>query len=387
MAASRVSYTANTLNQYTAVGAVTPSYDGNGNLSNDGSFTYGYDGENRLLSASGAGVTASYAYDAQGRRKAKTVNGTSTIFVTDTDGREVLEYDGTSGQLERWYAYGAGSNEVLNQMELAATTRTTLIPDIQGSFVATLDSGTGTLSKAGYQAYGESASAGGTFRYTGQRIDAETNGLYYYRARTYSPVLGRFLQTDPIGYAAGNNLYAYVGNDPLNFTDPFGLCDNPQGCGSGLLRGFRNYLTEGALSLAQAPSDIAQYGRDLVTNPREFFRQAAPALVGLGFSIPNVATAAASAETVPSGLGDLSIAETRQIQSVVDQAGRPLEVVGSAARGARTATSDIDYVVPPSSLQHFEGLENQLPGIDPTHGIIPGVGNPNIGPVIRFEPQ
>jgi YD repeat-containing protein len=97
--ASSVSYTANALNQYTAVGAVTPTYDGNGNLTSDGVFTLGYDAENRLVSASGPGVTASYAYDAQGRRKSKAVNGATTIFVTDADNREVLEYDGATGRI------------------------------------------------------------------------------------------------------------------------------------------------------------------------------------------------------------------------------------------------------------------------------------------------
>jgi RHS repeat-associated protein len=47
---------------------------------------------------------------------------------------------------------------------------------------------------------------------------AET-GLYFYRARHYSPQWGRFLQPDPIGYSGGINLYAYVGNDPLNFCE------------------------------------------------------------------------------------------------------------------------------------------------------------------------
>jgi RHS repeat-associated protein len=227
---STVSYTADALNRYTAVGAVNPTYDGNSNLTSDGTFTFGYDAENRLISAVGAGNTAAYTYDAQGRRKTRTVNGTTTVFVTDAANREVLEYDGASGAIQRWYAYGLGSNDVLNQMNVVAATRATLVPDIQGSVIASLDSSSGTLSKIAYLPYGKSASATGPFGYTGQRIDPETNGLYYYRARHYSPALGRFMQTDPIGYAGGNHLYAYVGNDPLNLIDPLGLSqDKPQG--------------------------------------------------------------------------------------------------------------------------------------------------------------
>ncbi len=75
----------------------------------------------------------------------------------------------------------------------------------------------------GYLPYGKSGSATAPFGYTGQRIDPETNGLYYYRARHYFPAWGRFLQPDPIGYSVGSNLYSYVNNDPLNATDPSGL--------------------------------------------------------------------------------------------------------------------------------------------------------------------
>jgi RHS repeat-associated protein len=238
-AASSISYAANSLNQYTAVGSASPTYDGNGNLTYDGHFTYCYDTESRLTSVLSAGTcaaptttVASYAYDGQGRRKSKTVGATTTVYVTDADNREVLEYDGTSGALQNWYAFGLGPDEALNQMNVASNpnTRQTLIPDVIGSIVGPLDSG-GTLTKFGYQTFGENPSlTSGGYRYTGRRLDPETlasssqpSGLYYYRARTYSPTWGRFLQPDPSGYSAGPSLYAYTNNDPLNLTDPQGF--------------------------------------------------------------------------------------------------------------------------------------------------------------------
>jgi len=68
----------------------------------------------------------------------------------------------------------------------------------------------------------ESSVVGNPFMFTGRRFDDET-GLYYYRARYYDPYIGRFLQTDPIRYAAGLNLYTYCGNNPIYWVDPWGL--------------------------------------------------------------------------------------------------------------------------------------------------------------------
>ena len=87
-----------------------------------------YDTLNRLITKTppSPAPVVSYAYDAEGRRKRKTVNGMTTLYVTDADNREVLEYDGTSGQVLRWYAYGAGSNDVLNRMDVIPSTCQTL---------------------------------------------------------------------------------------------------------------------------------------------------------------------------------------------------------------------------------------------------------------------
>jgi RHS repeat-associated protein len=124
----------------------------------------------------------------------------------------------------RRYVPGPGVDEPLVWYEGAGTAaRRWLHGDERGSVVAVSDGAGAMLGLNRYDEYGiPQGSNVGRFQYTGQAWLPEL-GMYHYKARTYSPTLGRFMQTDPIGYGDGLNWYNHVGGDPVNFADPSGL--------------------------------------------------------------------------------------------------------------------------------------------------------------------
>ncbi len=210
------------LNRYASVAGTTFAYDGRGNLQSDGTRTFSYDVENRLLTVvGGAGLTL--AYDPLGRLWQTTSGSTVTQFLYDGD-RLVGEYGTTGTASLRRYVHGPGVDDpVLWYEGSGVTDRRWIHADERGSVIATTD-GTGAATIYTYGPYGEPPSwTGSRFRYTGQIALPEAQ-LYHYKARVYDPVLGRFLQTDPIGSKDDLDLYTYTGNDPLDKTDPSGQC-------------------------------------------------------------------------------------------------------------------------------------------------------------------
>ena len=226
----QVSRSSNAGNQYTRVGAETLQYDLNGSLTVRGTAGYRYDYLGRLVEVRSNGVAvARYSYDALNRRVSKDAAGGHWAYYYDGEALVDEEVNGSWGQ-STLFADTIDTPVVL----LRAGQAYYYLRDWRANIAAITDAAGHPVEQFRYSLFGQmqvldgngnplaNSGLGNIWTFAARQWDQES-GLLHYRNRVYSPELGRFLQQDPAGYADGMNLYAYAGNNPLLFSDPYGL--------------------------------------------------------------------------------------------------------------------------------------------------------------------
>jgi RHS repeat-associated protein len=215
-------------NQQLAFGAATMSYDSNGNLvsliDGGGTTSYTWDARDQLAGISGPGLAATFGYDGLGRRRTRTINTAQTDYLYDALNpvqEGVLPASPAANLLT-----GLRLDEVFTRTDAAGLRA--LLADALGSTLALADSTGAVSTEYAYEPFGATSVSGSSsansFQYTGRENDG--TGLYYYRARYYSPRIGRFISEDPIVSEDRSpwelNAYVYAASNPVNWIDPTG---------------------------------------------------------------------------------------------------------------------------------------------------------------------
>lgn len=185
---------------------------------------------NRLTHASKTGTNAYFWYDGFNRICTWQSTGGPGVRFNVWDGWNLIEeYNYPDDSLNTTYLYGAGSDELVSMTRSGVTSY--FFQDGRGNTSQAVDSNGGLVETTRYDVHGNPATTvaagktatGNRFLFTGREYFS-TTGLYSYRNRFYLPDWGRFLQPDPIGFAGDEaNLYRYCGNNPVNWSDPYGL--------------------------------------------------------------------------------------------------------------------------------------------------------------------
>ena len=219
-------YAYDAANRLSSVNGQPYTWDDNGNLLNDGATQYAYDQANRLISATLGTTSTLYTYNADGARVKQIVNGSPTTYTLDLAAPLVQVLSAKDNSSETRYLYG-----LTRIGEQQSTSWVYHVTDALGSVRQLADANAQVVLTRGYTPYGEPLWSKGTgqsaYGYTGEALDVST-GLVFLRARYMNPQLGMFTSRDPWngdqmrpGSTSGWN---YVEGNPINETDPLGLC-------------------------------------------------------------------------------------------------------------------------------------------------------------------
>jgi RHS repeat-associated protein len=209
------------------------SPDLNGNMLSDGANAFSWNARNQVATLN----SVSLQYDGFGRRT-KNLQNTSFLF----DGANTVQE--LSGLTPTANLISGGIDEIFTRADSSGAY--TSLKDALGSTIALVDASGGLVTQYAYDPFGNTAVSGAAnsnnFQYTSRENDG--NGLYFYRARYYSPVLHRFISEDPLGFAgSGPNFYGYAFNNPTNLVDPSGMSVGVDEIGTAL-RGIGATQTE-----------------------------------------------------------------------------------------------------------------------------------------------
>lgn len=278
------------------VGSDSYSFDEFGNIASDGSRTYAFDWDNRLSSVTKASITTSYDYDEAGIRVKKTTPSKITQYIekyTEIDDTDVIRH------------IFAGNKRIASIDGTAAVTYNH--EDHLGSSNIRTDSSGTVIKSIEYLPFGEKRTQSGSYnivknRFTGQYEDEESD-LYYYQQRYYDPILSRFITADPLyaeemderGVDAQElNVYAYVRNNPLKYTDE---------------TGEHIFLKAAAVAagVAMAATYVSTQLQNVDRAPGDKVSPTASAIVAGGTAFAAVATGGAMALTPASPLASQAI--------------------------------------------------------------------------------
>lgn len=346
-------------NRLASEGTYQYTYDAEGNrlrrthIASGEVIEYAWDHRNRLtrvvVKSSGGIILkdSAYTYDVLNRRIAASVDADGAGAGAAVNERMVyddqnlaLVFDGAGARTQR-YLYGPQIDQVLADERAAGPVYWTL-GDQQGSVRDIADSTGALRNHLVYDAFGKILSESNPdishrFAFTGREFDSAT-GLYYYRARYYDAPLGLFLSEDPRGFNAGPaNFYTYVGNSPLNATDPLG---------------------EEAWIAAQTPYSPEEAARSA---------QLARRLGNLAFVTAGAAAAGALAAPVfAAGFGLAGGAAVGLLGESIGGGLAGLLALGTGIVGARQAWDHFYSTLTDPNLDQLQKLERLLPGLAAT---------------------